>query len=199
MAQGHKAEIVRAAAQLLESPPGSAPGSLDCLFEIAAKLLPEWAGSWRESPAYSGVTRYASPLYLRPAAKAVETLPQDNFAEIIVKYVEMNLVHPLPLGNGPILRVWLDLILLARHGLQVDWSKIGIEEYISALGRSAINDLELRTVILPNLMVRDTPAADRLASQHSSWSFPDAEALFQRLAKESFPQDEGVGNKLKNS
>ena len=74
-------------------------------------------------------------------------MPQGSFEEIIAKYVEMNIAHPFMEGNGRATRIWLDMMLLDALGKVIDWHKISREDYMSAMERSPINDLELRTLL----------------------------------------------------
>ncbi|MBR1485802.1 MAG: Fic family protein [Synergistaceae bacterium] len=78
-------------------------------------------------------------------------MPEDSFEKIIEKYVEMNIAHPFMEGNGRSTRIWLDMILKRRLGKVVEWSKIDKAQYLQAMERSPVNDLELRFLIEPNL------------------------------------------------
>ena len=82
---------------------------------------------------------------------AVEKMPENTFEEIIAKYVEMNVAHPFMEGNGRSTRIWLDMILKKRLGKVTDWAKIDKVQYLQAMERSTVNDLELRFLIQPNL------------------------------------------------
>lgn len=86
-------------------------------------------------------------MYLKDTLKTIDNLPEDTFDEIIKKYAEMNVAHPFREGNGRATRIWLDQILKKKLGKCVDWSKIGKEEYLSAMERSPINDLEIKTLL----------------------------------------------------
>ncbi len=91
--------------------------------------------------------RFAPPLFLESNLKIIDEMPEKNFEEIIEKYVEMNIAHPFLEGNGRSTRIWLDLILKKNLGLCVDWDKISKDDYLSAMERSPVNDLELRVLI----------------------------------------------------
>ena len=82
---------------------------------------------------------------------AVEKMPESTFEEIIGKYVEMNVAHPFMEGNGRSTRIWLDMILKKRLGKVTDWAKIDKVQYLQAMERSTVNDLDLRFLIQQNL------------------------------------------------
>jgi cell filamentation protein len=116
--------------------------------------LYEFAGEIRSKNIAKGGFRFANSLYLKEVLAAVEKMPETTFEEIIAKYVEMNVAHPFMEGNGRSTRIWLDMILKKRLGMVVDWAKIDKEQYLQAMERSPINDLELRFLIKPNLTDR---------------------------------------------
>lgn len=113
--------------------------------------LYDFAGQIRTKNIAKGGFRFANSLYLNEVLAAVEKMPESTFEEIIAKYVEMNVAHPFMEGNGRSTRIWLDMILKKQLGVVVDWSRIDRELYFQAMERSPINDLELRTLIQPNL------------------------------------------------
>ena len=115
----------------------------DGLYDVAGKI--------REKNIAKGGFRFANSLYLIPALQAVEKMPESTFEEIIAKYVEMNVVHPFMEGNGRATRIWLDQILNKNLGKVVDWQYIDKDEYLSAMERSPINDLEIRTLLSAHL------------------------------------------------
>ena len=98
-----------------------------------------------------GNFRFANCLYLKEVLSAVEKMPENTFEEIIAKYVEMNVAHPFMEGNGRSTRIWLDMILKKNLGKVVEWAKIDKVQYLQAMERSTVNDLELRFLIQPNL------------------------------------------------
>ena len=98
-----------------------------------------------------GVFRFANSLYLKEVLAAVEKMPESTFEEIIAKYVEMNVAHTFMEGNGRSTRIWLDMILKKNLGKVIDWANIDKDQYLQAMERSPINDLELRFLIQPNL------------------------------------------------
>lgn len=113
--------------------------------------LYDFAGKIREKNIAKGGFRFANSLYLVPALQAVEKMPESSFEEIISKYVEMNVAHPFMEGNGRATRIWLDQILNKNLGKVVDWQYIDKDEYLSAMERSPINDLEIRTLLSAHL------------------------------------------------
>ena len=91
--------------------------------------------------------RFASVLYLEDILKKIDNMPHDNFDNIISKYVEMNVAHPFREGNGRSTRIWLDMILKNNLNKVVDWSKINKEDYLLAMERSPIKDIEIKLLI----------------------------------------------------
>ena len=116
--------------------------------------LYDFAGQIRDKSISKGGFRFANSMYLREVLAAVEKMPENTFEEIIAKYVEMNVAHPFWEGNGRCTRIWLDMMLKKHLGKVVEWAKIDKEQYLQAMERSPINDLELRFLILPNLTDR---------------------------------------------
>ncbi len=98
-----------------------------------------------------GGFRFVNSLYLEAALSAVEKMPEDTFEHIIEKYVEMNVCHPFMEGNGRSTRIWLDMMLWRFLGEMVNWQYVGKDQYLSAMERSPINDLELRYLFSQNL------------------------------------------------
>ena len=113
--------------------------------------LYDFAGKIRTLNIAKGNLRFANSLYLDAVLSAVEKMPENTFEEIIAKYVEMNVAHPFMEGDGRSTRIWLDMILKKRLGKVTDWAKIDEVQYLQAMERSTVNDLELRFLIQPNL------------------------------------------------
>lgn len=113
--------------------------------------LYDFAGKIRNKNISKGGFRFANAMYLNEVLAAVENMPESTFEEIIAKYVEMNVAHPFMEGNGRTTRIWLDMILKNNLGKVVEWANIDKEQYLQAMERSPINDLELRFLIQPNL------------------------------------------------
>ena len=110
-----------------------------------------FAGVVRDKNIAKGGFRFANSLYLEAALAAVEKMPEDSFEHIIEKYVEMNVCHPFMEGNGRSTRIWLDMMLKRSLGKVVNWQYVDKDQYLSAMERSPINDLELRYLLSQNL------------------------------------------------
>lgn len=106
-----------------------------------------FAGEIRKVNIAKGNFRFASVLYLEDILKKIDNMPQDNFDNIISKYVEMNVAHPFREGNGRSTRIWLDMILKNNLNKVVDWRKINKEDYLLAMERSPIKDTEIKLLI----------------------------------------------------
>lgn len=103
----------------------------------------DFAGKVRDVNLAKGNLRFAPAMYLKEALDKIDNMPEDNFDNIIKKYIEMNIAHPFREGNGRSTRIWLDMILKKKLGKVVDWSKIDKEEYLLAMERSPIKDIEI--------------------------------------------------------
>ena len=90
-------------------------------------------------------------MYLDAALQNIDKMPQSNFDQIVEKYVEMNIAHPFREGNGRATRIWLDCMLKKEIGMVVDWSKVDKEDYLLAMERSPIRDIEIKHVLRPAL------------------------------------------------
>ena len=113
--------------------------------------LYDFVGKIRNLNIAKGNFRFANCLYLNEILAVIEKMPETTFEEIIAKYVEMNVAHPFMEGNGRSTRIWLDMILKKRLGKVVDWQMVDKAQYLSAMERSPVNDLELRFLLQPNL------------------------------------------------
>lgn len=114
----------------------------------------DFAGEIRTKNISKGGFRFANSMYLNEVLEAVEKMPENTFEEIIAKYVEMNVAHPFMEGNGRSTRIWLDMMLKKNLGRIVQWADIDKTQYLQAMERSPINDLELRFLIEPHLTDR---------------------------------------------
>lgn len=126
------------------------PGTLDSLLQIHRYLFAEiydFAGQVREVNIAKGNFRFAPVAYLQEALRNIEKMPQSTFDEIVEKYVEMNVAHPFREGNGRATRIWLDLILRRELNMVVDWSRIDKEDYLLAMERSPIKDIEIKYLL----------------------------------------------------
>lgn len=132
------------------------PGTFKTLQVIHKQLfmdIYDFAGKVRSVNISKGGFRFVPAMYLLDALKQIERMPQSTFDEIIEKYVEMNVAHPFREGNGRGTRIWLDLILKKELQLVIDWSKVNKEDYLSAMERSPIKDLEIK-FLLKNALTR---------------------------------------------
>ncbi|EOH1637477.1 protein adenylyltransferase Fic [Enterococcus faecalis] len=107
----------------------------------------EFAGKVRSQNISKGNFRFAPVMYLEVALEHIDKMPQRNLDEIVAKYVEMNIAHPFREGNGRATRIWLDLILKKKLKQVVDWNLIDKEDYLSAMERSPVKDLEIKYLI----------------------------------------------------
>lgn len=126
------------------------PGTFKTLQVIHKQLfmdIYDFAGKVRSVNIAKGGFRFVPAMYLLDALKQIERMPQSTFNEIIEKYVEMNVAHPFRDGNGRSTRIWLDLILKKELQLVIDWSKVNKEDYLSAMERSPIKDLEIKFLL----------------------------------------------------
>lgn len=126
------------------------PGTFKSLSEIHRYLFGEiydFAGIVRDVNISKGNFRFAPVMYLKEALKNIEKMPQSTFEEIIEKYVEMNVAHPFREGNGRSTRIWLDLILKKELGYVVDWSKVDKDDYLLAMERSPVKDIEIKYLL----------------------------------------------------
>ena len=131
-------------------PVGTTAGLQQIHHYLFEGLYP-FAGVVRDKNIAKGGFRFAHSLYLEAALAAVEKMPEDSFEHIIEKYVEMNVCHPFMEGNGRSTRIWLDMILKRSLGKVVNWQYVNKDQYLSAMERSPINDLELRYLLSQNL------------------------------------------------
>ena len=106
-----------------------------------------FAGQVRTVNLAKGNFRFAPLMYLQPALENIDRMPQSTFDQIIEKYVEMNIAHPFREGNGRSTRIWLDCILKKEIGMVIDWSKVDKEDYLLAMERSPIRDIEIKHVL----------------------------------------------------
>lgn len=125
--------------------------SLQAIHKYLFQDCFETAGLVRKHDIRKGDTLFCKAMYLEDNLKTVSKMKDDTFEDIIEKYVEMNMMHPFYEGNGRATRIWLDFLLIKRLGKCIDWKNIDKEDYLSAMRRSVINSLELRTLLGDNL------------------------------------------------
>lgn len=125
-------------------------GTVSSLKEIHKYLFDEiydFAGELRTVNISKGSFRFAPLMYLEAALANIDKMPQSTFDEIVEKYVEMNIAHPFREGNGRSTRIWLDLIFKTELHKVVDWSKVDKEDYLFAMERSPIKDIEIKHIL----------------------------------------------------
>lgn len=125
-------------------------GTFTGLAQIHTYLFDEiydFAGQVRKVNLAKGGFRFASVMYLKTALENVSKMPQSNFDEIVEKYVEMNVAHPSREGNGRSTKIWLDAIFKKEIGRVVDWSKVDKEDYLLAMERSPVKDVEIKFLL----------------------------------------------------
>ena len=107
----------------------------------------DFAGKMRDVNISKGNFRFAPVMYLAQSLKQIDKMPQSTFDEIVEKYVEMNIAHPFREGNGRATRIWLDLILKKELKKVVDWNKVDKNDYLSAMERSPVKDIEIKHLL----------------------------------------------------
>lgn len=135
----------------IDKMPVGTTASLQQIHRYLFDGLYPFAGLIRNKNISKGGFRFANSLYLEAALSAVEKMPEDTFVHIIEKYVEMNVCHPFMEGNGRSTRIWLDMMLKRSLGKVVNWQHVDKDQYLSAMERSPINDLELRYLLSQHL------------------------------------------------
>ena len=126
------------------------PGTYLSLAQIHKYLFEDvydFAGKLRTVNLAKGSFRFAPLMYLEAALANIDKMPQSTFDEIVEKYVEMNIAHPFREGNGMSTRIWLDLMLKKWIGKVVDWSRVDKEDYLLAMERSPIRDIEIKHLL----------------------------------------------------
>lgn len=120
---------------------------LSCIHKYLFDDIYSFAGKIRKENIAKGNFRFASCMYLEDILHKIDNMPQDTFENIIKKYVEMNIAHPFREGNGRSTRIWLNLILRKKLNKVIDWSKVNKEDYLLAMERSPVKDLEIRLLL----------------------------------------------------
>lgn len=121
--------------------------SLQAIHKALFEDIYDFAGQLRTVNLAKGNFRFAPLIYLEAALANIDKMPQSTYDEIIEKYVEMNVAHPFREGNGRSTRIWLDLMLKSSIGQVVDWSKVDKEDYLLAMERSPIKDVEIKVLL----------------------------------------------------
>ena len=121
--------------------------SLKAIHKYLFEEIYDFAGELRTVNIAKGNFRFAPLMYLEAALSGIDKMPQSTFDEIVEKYVEMNVAHPFREGNGRSARIWLDCIFKKEIGKVVDWSKVDKEDYLRAMERSPIKDIEIKHIL----------------------------------------------------
>ena len=132
---------------LLDTLPAGKFATLQAIHKYLFEDIYNFAGELRTVNIAKGNFRFAPLMYLQAALENIDKMPQSNFDEIVEKYVEMNIAHPFREGNGRSTRIWLDHILKNEIGKVVDWSKVDKEDYLLAMERSPIKDVEIKVLL----------------------------------------------------
>lgn len=133
--------------KLLDSFPAGKFDTLQAIHKYMFEDIFDFDGEIRTVNLAKGNFRFAPLIYLQAALDNIDKMPQSTFDEIIEKYVEMNIAHPFREGNGRSTRIWLDHILKNKIGKVVDWSKVDREDYLLAMERSPIKDVEIKVLL----------------------------------------------------
>lgn len=132
---------------ILDTLPAGKFSTLQKIHEYLFSDIYDFAGKVRSVNIAKGNFRFAPLMYLEVSLSNIDNMPQSNFDEIIEKYVEMNIAHPFREGNGRSARIWLDHMLKAEINQVVDWSKVDKEDYLLAMERSPIKDVEIKVLL----------------------------------------------------
>ena len=132
---------------LLDTFPVGTFAGLAMIHKYLFEDIYEFSGQIRTVNIAKGNFRFAPVMYLRPALESIDRMPQSTFDEIIEKYVELNVAHPFREGNGRSTRIWLDCILKKELHQVVDWSRVDKSDYLMAMERSPVKDLEIKVLL----------------------------------------------------
>lgn len=132
---------------ILNDMPSGTWTTLQRIHTILFQDIYDFAGALRSVNIAKGNFRFVPVMYLAEAVRTIEDMPQSTFEEIVEKYVEMNVAHPFREGNGRSMRLWLDHMLCTELQKTIDWSQVDKEQYLSAMERSPVNDLEIKAVL----------------------------------------------------
>ena len=132
---------------ILDNLPAGKFSTLQTIHKYLFGDIYDFAGELRTVNISKGNFRFAPLMYLQAALENIDKMPQSNFDEIVEKYVEMNIAHPFREGNGRSARIWLDHILKNEISKVIDWSKVDKDDYLLAMERSPIKDIEIKHVL----------------------------------------------------
>ena len=145
--------------RFLDNLPAGKFSTLQAIHKYLFEDIYAFAGELRTVNIAKGNFRFAPLIYLESALENIDKMPQSSFDEIIEKYVEMNVAHPFREGNGRSTRIWLDHILKNEIGRIIDWSKVDKEDYLLAMERSPIKDIEIKH-LLKNALTDDVDSRE---------------------------------------
>lgn len=132
---------------ILDLLPAGRFSTLQAIHRYLFSEIYDFAGKIRTVNLAKGNFRFAPLMYLEAALVNIDQMPQANFDEIVEKYVEMNIAHPFREGNGRSMRIWLDHLFKAEIGRVVDWSRVDKEDYLLAMERSPVRDIEIKYLL----------------------------------------------------
>ena len=132
---------------ILDSLPAGTFSTLQAIHRYLFEDIYDFAGEIRKVNMAKGNFRFAPLMYLDAALENIDKMPQSDFDEMIEKYVEMNIAHPFREGNGRSARIWLDHMLKQEIGKVIDWSKVDKEDYLLAMERSPVKDIEIKYLL----------------------------------------------------
>lgn len=132
---------------ILDTLPAGKFATLQAIHKYLLEDIYDFAGEIRTVNMAKGNFRFAPLIYLQSALENIDKMSQSNFDDIVEKYVEMNIAHPFREGNGRSTRIWLDHILKNEIGKVVDWSRVDKEDYLLAMERSSIKDVEIKVLL----------------------------------------------------
>lgn len=133
--------------RFLDNLPAGKFSTLQAIHKYLFEDIYAFAGELRTVNIAKGNFRFAPLIYLESALENIDKMPQSDFDEIIEKYVEMNIAHPFREGNGRSARIWLDHMLKQEIGKVIDWSKVDKEDYLLAMERSPVKDIEIKYLL----------------------------------------------------
>lgn len=144
---------------ILDSLPAGKFFTLQAIHRYLFEDIYDFAGEIRKVNMAKGNFRFAPLMYLGAALENIDKMPQSDFDEIIEKYVEMNIAHPFREGNGRSARIWLDHMLKQEIGKVIDWSKVDKEDYLLAMERSPVKDIEIK-YLLKNALTNEVDSRE---------------------------------------
>ena len=162
---------------VLDTLPAGKFSTLQTIHKYLFEDIYDFAGKLRTVNLAKGNSRFAPLMYLEAALANIDKMPQSTFDEIIEKYVEINIAHPFREGNGCSTRIWLDHILKTEIGKVMDWSKVDKEDYLLAMERSPIKDVEIKVLLKAALTDEITSREVYLSGINQSYYYESLSAF----------------------